>query len=107
MLAANLARSQKTRAITCRLISPSSPSSEPLRLQKPTVLTVPLSLECCRVSMFHPQLCIDAEIRQDCDGKASKIASESTTRLRLFSSEKELKTLYLAICLWPQLFRVL
>ncbi|GBN65040.1 Endoplasmic reticulum-Golgi intermediate compartment protein 3 [Araneus ventricosus] len=36
---------------------------------KPTVLTVPLSLECSSVSVLCPQLCIDAETHQDCDGK--------------------------------------
>ena len=43
-----------------------------LRLQKPTVLTVPFSLECSSLSMFRPQLYIDEETRQDCDGKAPK-----------------------------------
>ena len=54
------------------MISPSSPSLEPVPLQKPTVLTAPLSLNCTSVSMFRPQLCIDAEARQNCDEKAPK-----------------------------------
>ena len=29
-------------------------------------------MECSGVSMSRPQLCIDAETRQDCDGKAPK-----------------------------------
>ena len=43
---------------------------EPVRLQKPTVLTVPLSLECSSVFKFRPQLSIDAETCQNGDGKA-------------------------------------
>ena len=37
------------------------PFSNTVRLQKPTALTVSLSLECSGVFMFRPQLCIDAE----------------------------------------------
>ena len=55
-----------------RPISQSSPFLEPVRFQKLTVLTVPLYLECGSVSIFHPQLCIDAKTRKECDGKASK-----------------------------------
>lgn len=44
----------------------------PVRFQKPTVLTVSLSLECGSVSTFRPQLCIDAETHQDCDEEAPK-----------------------------------
>ena len=63
---------KKPQPLPCRPKSQSSPFSNTVRLQKSTILTIPLSLECSGVSMFRPQLCIDAETHQDCDGKASK-----------------------------------
>ena len=63
-----------------RPISPSSPSSEQARLQKPTVLTVPLSLECSSVSRFPPLTFLSW--RRNSSGlwrKSAKIASESVT----------------------------
>ena len=64
-----------------------------------TVLNVPLSLEYSGVSMIHPQLCIDAGTRPDLRRKSAKIASESTTWLRLFSSESQ-HFFHTQFCVW-------